>query len=227
MSDGRWFHVRLQQIRRSQGRSAVACAAYRTGLKLLDLRYEKVQDYRRKSDVLCAFTLMPEGTDAWEWDAETLWNAVEEQENRSNSQLAYEWEIALPHELDKAQRIAIARTFSQWLVDTYSVAVTTGVHGGGRNGRNDHMHTLMTARALGPDGWHTHKMRTFSIKRGFSNPEVTRVREQVARIINTAFEATGSAERVDHRQKARPLRPSVDLWATGVPKSRVLDRPGG
>lgn len=218
MSDGRWFHVRLQQIRRSQGRSAVACAAYRTGLKLLDLRYEKVQDYRRKSDVVCAFTLMPEGTEAWGWDTETLWNAVEEKEHRKNSRLAYEWEIALPHGLGEERRASIARAFSQWLVDRYQVAVTTGVHGGGRNGQNDHMHVLMTTRALGADGWHCHKMRTFCNRLGSGNPEVTRVREEVARLINAAFEAAGSVERVNHRQKARPLRPSVRLWAAGYPQ---------
>lgn len=209
MSGGSWFHVRLQVIQRSGGRSAVACAAYRTGSRLLDLLYEKEHDYTRKSDVLHAFTLLPEGTEAWEWDAEVLWNAVEQREYRINSQLAYEWEIALPHALSDTERIRIARRFSRWLVASYGVGVTTGVHGGGKNGQNDHMHVMMTTRALGPDGWHSHKMRQFSIKPGMTNPEVTKVREQVATIINDALAKAGQAERVSHRRIERRLRPPI------------------
>jgi hypothetical protein len=209
VSGGGWFHVRLQVIGRSDGRSAVACAAYRTGVRLLDMHYEKVHDYTKKHDVVCAFTLMPLGTEAWAWDAEVLWNAAEEREYRKNSQLAYEWEIALPHLLDAGPREIIAREFSQWLVTQYSVGVTTGVHGGGKNGRNDHMHVMMTTRAIGPEGWHSHKMRQFSVKSGMPNPEVIKVREQVATIINRALAKAGYADRVDHRRIERRLRPAI------------------
>ncbi|WP_168526839.1 MobA/MobL family protein, partial [Acinetobacter sp. A3] len=42
------YHLSVKAISRSDGRSAVACAAYRAGEKLLDDRYGKEQDYTKK-----------------------------------------------------------------------------------------------------------------------------------------------------------------------------------
>ena len=42
------YHLSVKAISRSDGRSAVACAAYRSGEKLLDEKYEKSQDYTKK-----------------------------------------------------------------------------------------------------------------------------------------------------------------------------------
>ena len=41
------YHLSVKAISRSDGRSAVACAAYRSGEKLLDEKYEKSQDYKK------------------------------------------------------------------------------------------------------------------------------------------------------------------------------------
>ena len=46
------YHLSVKAISRSDGRSAVACAAYRSGEKLLDEKYEKTQDYTKKKLVL-------------------------------------------------------------------------------------------------------------------------------------------------------------------------------
>ena len=42
------YHLSVKAISRSDGRSAVACAAYRSGEKLLDEKYERTQDYTKK-----------------------------------------------------------------------------------------------------------------------------------------------------------------------------------
>ena len=42
------YHFSGTVISRSQGRSAVACAAYRSGEKLYDERYQKMQDYSKR-----------------------------------------------------------------------------------------------------------------------------------------------------------------------------------
>jgi len=42
------FHLNESNISRSDGRSAVACAAYRACEKLEDQTFGKVQDYTRK-----------------------------------------------------------------------------------------------------------------------------------------------------------------------------------
>jgi hypothetical protein len=120
------YHLALQVIRRSEGRSAVAAAAYRTGQLLYDLRDGTRHDYTNKA-VAEAFTLVPEGAD-WALDRERLWNAVEVAERRRKSTLAREWEVALPAELSDAARSELVRQFAQDLVDRYRVAADVGVH---------------------------------------------------------------------------------------------------
>ena len=59
-------------------------------------------------------------------------------------------------------------------------------------------------------------MRQFSVKSGMPNPEVIKVREQVASIINRTLAGAGYADRVDHRQKERRLRPAIGNRAAAV-----------
>jgi hypothetical protein len=58
----------------AQGRSAVACAAYRSGERLMDERYDKIQDYSRKDDIVHEEILLPENAPEWMADREKLWN---------------------------------------------------------------------------------------------------------------------------------------------------------
>ena len=53
------YHFSGTIISRSQGRSAVACAAYRAGEKLIDERYQKIQDYSKRQDVVYKNILAP------------------------------------------------------------------------------------------------------------------------------------------------------------------------
>ena len=46
------FHFHVDQIGRSAGRSAVACAAYRSGEKLYSEYYGETSDYTRKGGVM-------------------------------------------------------------------------------------------------------------------------------------------------------------------------------
>ena len=45
------YHFSIKNIGRSNGRSAVAAAAYRSGEKLVDSVYGKEQDYTRKTGI--------------------------------------------------------------------------------------------------------------------------------------------------------------------------------
>ena len=42
------YHLSVKAISRSDGRSAVACAAYRSGEKLLDEKYEKLRTTQKQ-----------------------------------------------------------------------------------------------------------------------------------------------------------------------------------
>ena len=98
------YHFSVKNISRAQGRSAVACAAYRSGEKLIDERQGKEQDYTKKTGVELTRIYAPIGTKAELLDRGQLWNAVEKTERRKDANLAREFEIALPQELNKAER---------------------------------------------------------------------------------------------------------------------------
>lgn len=56
------FHFHVTQIWRSAGQSAVTCAAYRVGEKLLSKYYGEVSDFTRKGGVVCTDILLPPQT---------------------------------------------------------------------------------------------------------------------------------------------------------------------
>ena len=95
------YHFSVKTISRSAGRSAVACSAYRSGEKLIDNRYGKEQDYTRKMGVEFKNIYAPIYTKPSLTNRQTLWNEVEKTERRKDANLAREFEIAFPHELNQ------------------------------------------------------------------------------------------------------------------------------
>jgi hypothetical protein len=194
-----WYHCSVKPVSRSAGRSVVAAAAYRLGSRMEDHEYGELRDYTRRSGVVASFTLAPEHAPAWARDPEQLWNAAEAAENRRNSQLARECELALPAALSASDRETIVRTFAQDLVDRYGVAVTAAIHEPSRHGdeRNHHAHILMTTRSMEEDGLGK-KTRVLD-DRKTGPEEVLWMREHAADLINAALADAGIDERVDHR----------------------------
>src|SRR6185369_17263728 len=87
--------------REKRGRSVVAAAAYRAGTKLRDELRDKVYDYaRRLKGVLSSEIFAPAGAPDWVHDPQQLWNAVEHGERRKDAQLAREFILAVPQELN-------------------------------------------------------------------------------------------------------------------------------
>ena len=99
------YHLHVKVIGRKSGASAVASAAYRSGLRLRD----RAQDFSAKRGVVHSEVMLPENApEAWR-DRERLWNDVEAFEIRKDAQLAREVEFALPREMTQAQGIELAR----------------------------------------------------------------------------------------------------------------------
>ena len=109
------YHFSVKTISRSAGRSAVACSAYRSGEKLIDERQGKEQDYTRKTGVEFTKIYAPENTNPELLDRNHLWNTVEKVERRKDANLAREFEIAFPHELNKEQRKECSMTYAKSL----------------------------------------------------------------------------------------------------------------
>lgn len=102
------YHFHAQVINRSQGRSAIAAAAYRSGTALVDERTGLTHDFTKKNDIIEHTILLPEEAPDIFKDRETLWNAVEASEKRKDAQTAREINIALPRELNNQQNWQLA-----------------------------------------------------------------------------------------------------------------------
>lgn len=195
------YHLSMQIVKRTEGRSVVAMAAYRAGQKLKDMRRKAGVDYSRKGGIVHAEIMAPAGSAAWLCDREKLWNAVEMKERRKDAQLAREMNIALPHELNDAQRLRLVREFvaAQFVARgmVADIAIHRPVPEKGDDPRNFHAHVLLTLRQAEANGLRRVKTREWN-----SDTLLEAWRAAWARCQNAALERHGVRTRVDHRSLA-------------------------
>lgn len=212
------FHCSIKTVSRSTGRSAPAAAAYRSGERIKDERTGEVYNYANRQGVEHTELVLPDGVDL---DRGQLWNAAEAAENRKNSTVAREYELALPDELTPDQRAELARDFARHLVERYGVAADIAIHAPGQAGdhRNHHAHILTTTRKVTPDGFGA-KTRALDEKK---SGEVEHIRATWAELTNRALERAGHDARIDPRSlKAQSIKrmPSTHLGASATAMER-------
>ena len=209
------YHFSVKTISRSAGRSAVACAAYRSGEKLIDERYGKEQDYTKKTGVDFKNIYAPIYTKPSLTNRQTLWNEVEKAERRKDANLAREFEIAFPHELNQRQREKLLDELCSKIVDRHGVVVDAVIHAphtaSGSDERNYHAHIMFTSRHIDQDtgGFSSKKNREFNKEQ--SAETIKQWRSDFADLCNKYLEQANSLERVDHRSNADR---GIDLEAT-------------
>lgn len=190
--------------------SAAELAAYRTGASVAD-GSGKVHDYTRKGGVAHTGIVLPAGVDAaWAQDRAALWNQAEAAETRINSRVAREWRVALPHELDGEERVALAREFAQVIVERYGVAADVAVHAPGRSGdqRNWHAHILCTTRRISNAGfgakalieWSNTNLKAAGVP--YSSLQIRELRMAWQDCANGQLAAAGHDAAIDHRSHA-------------------------
>jgi len=205
------YHLNIKPISRSAGRSAPAAAAYRAGERIRDERTGALHNYSRRQDVSHTEILLPAqlaGTElAWAKDRAALWNAAERAERQRNSRVAREYEVALPAELNPAQRLELARSFARELADRHRVAIDLAIHEPRAAGdpRNHHAHLLATTREVTAAGlaakagldMNGSERRRRGLPAGID--EIKTIRERWGTLTNEALQAAGLEARVDHR----------------------------
>jgi len=208
------YRLQISPVGRSAGRRATAAAAYRAGERLRDERSGKLYNYSRRKDVVHSEVFLPShlagAADAWAGNREKLWNTAERAEKQSNSRVAREYQVSLPHELNTAQQVGLARAFSRELAERYNVAVDLAVHLPRPDGdpRNFHAHLLTTTREVTPRGLGAKTgldMRGGERRRRElpdSRQEIRTLRERWAVLTNEALREAGVEARVDHRSLA-------------------------
>lgn len=197
------FYCQTSLIARSKGRSATAASAYRSAEKILDERTGVLHDYEKKKGVLDKSVFNSAGLSRAE-----LWNLAEASEKRSDSRVAREWILALPHELRRGAHQRIIEQFSQTLTEQYGAAIDVCVHAPGKGGdnRNLHAHLLMTTRPMESTGelgklkteleWSDAKLRENGLPTG--RQQIEAIREKWASIVNSELEAAGLQEHISH-----------------------------
>lgn len=188
----------VKSLSRRAGQSAVAAAAYRTASRLTDERTGRVADYTRRAGVLGS------GIVGWRGDRAALWNAAEAAERRKDAMVAREVLLALPHELDPAQRARIVAAYALWLQRRHGVAVEWAIHApaAGGDARAHHAHLLLTTRRVEADDRLGAKTRELD-EAPRSRHQIEAWRRHWADLTNEALRQAGVAEQIDHRSHRR------------------------
>lgn len=239
------YHFHVEQIKRSEGRTAVASAAYRAGEKLHNLWDGETHDYTKKGGVILSEIILPEHAPKRFYDRSTLWNEVEQVEKHYKAQLAYSFDMALQNEFSLEENIELAREFVQKYFVSEGMICDLAVHQPDREEGgipNPHFHVLIPIRPLNDDGtWGTYKLDEDGnrIKKenggwefdavpttNWGRPETLDLwREAWADMVNAGFEEKGLGCRIDHRSY---VDQGLDLIPTvhEGPHVRKMERKG-
>nr|WP_195454755.1 MobQ family relaxase [Ruminococcus sp. 1001713B170207_170306_F5] len=181
------FQFHMQVIKRNDGKSVVAAAAYRSASKIENQYTGIMEDYTKKKWVTHSEIVLPEHAPKKFQDRGYLWNSVEEAEKDRRARLAREVMIALPNELTPEENLQLVQGFvqdafvSQGMVADFSIhnpPVTNEQHiPVDRNGQptkdekdmifqNPHAHILLTMRPLDKNGnWQPKTQKEYLCKR--------------------------------------------------------------
>lgn len=187
------YHLSAQIIKRSEGRSAIAAAAYRAGERLVDRESGAAFDYRNKGGIVHTEIRTPGGAPDWMQNREELWNVLEFKNRRKDAQLAREMNIALPKELPLEQQKELLRRFVDEQFVGRGMVADTAIHHDKEN-NNPHAHVMLSFYAANENGFRRTRTREWN-----SKDFLTETREAWSQYANRALEAMGREERIDHR----------------------------
>jgi hypothetical protein len=167
------YHLHVSMVKRSNGRSSVAAAAYRSAEKLRS-EYDCVThdystksssvnasayrsgeklgeyDYTRKQGVVHTEIMLPKNAPQEYQDRATLWNAVERAEKRKDAQTARDIDIALPIEMNRQEQILLVRTYVKENFVDKGMCADFAIHDKGDG--NPHAHVMLTTREVNSAG---------------------------------------------------------------------------
>ncbi|MDV7070806.1 MobQ family relaxase [Citrobacter werkmanii] len=186
------FHLDFKIVKRSEGRSSVAKAAYHARCRITDERTGDTYDYSRRTDLCGHFILAP--VNAPEYivkDSTALWNEVERVERQQNGQTSRYFDVAIPAELNNDDKKKLVLEYCQKNFVDQGMIADIAFHD--LDSDNPHAHVMLTLKTIGPEGfgkkersWNDRKMSVLW-------------RESWASMANCYLAAAGSSERIDHR----------------------------
>ncbi len=186
------FHLDFKIVKRSEGRSSVAKAAYHARTRITDERTGDTYDYSRRTDLHGHFILAPANApEHIVKDSTALWNEVERVERQHNGQTSRYFDVAIPAELTNDDKKKLILEYCQKNFVDKGMIADIAFHD--LDSDNPHAHVMLTLKTIGPEGfgkkersWNDRKMSIFW-------------RESWASMANRYLAAAGSTERIDHR----------------------------
>lgn len=154
------YHCSIKNISRSSGRSAVACAAYRSGEELEDLETGITHDYRKKTGIAFAEIFLCKNAPERFQNREELWNEVEKIEKAADARLAREIEVAIPRELSLEEMKNLVAGYAKMLTEE-GMCVDAAIH---LKVGNPHAHLMCTTRKIKVDGtWDQKEKKVYAL----------------------------------------------------------------
>ena len=186
------FHLDFKIVKRSEGRSSVAKAAYHARTRITDERTGDTYDYSRRTDLYGHFILAPANApEHIVKDSTALWNEVEKFERQNNGQTARYFDVSIPTELNNDEKKKLVLEYCQKNFVDKGMIADIAFHD--LDSDNPHAHVMLTLKTIGPEGfgkkersWNDRKMSVLW-------------RESWSAMANSYLAAAGSSERIDHR----------------------------
>ncbi|WP_321147888.1 MobQ family relaxase, partial [Serratia marcescens] len=186
------FHLDFKIVKRSEGRSSVAKAAYHARAKITDDRTGDTYNYIHRTDLYGHFILAPVNAPSHIVEnSSALWNEVEKVERQNNGQTARYFDVAIPIALNNDDKKKLVLEYCQRNFVEKGMIADIAFHD--LDSDNPHAHVMLTLKTIGPEGfgkkersWNDRKMSVLW-------------RESWSAMANSYLAAAGSTERIDHR----------------------------
>ena len=182
------YHLHVQVIGRSAGRSVTAAAAYRSASKITSDYTGLTFDFTGKKWVEYSEVMLPPHAPKEYHDREKLWNAADAAEKSRDAQVARELDVALPVELTLDQQIQLVKDFVKETfvaegmiadINLHNPPVMDSLHrpvdDEGKPTRdvskmtypNPHAHIMLTLRPMDDQGhWQAKTQKEYLCRRG-------------------------------------------------------------
>ncbi|HAK6133115.1 TPA: MobA/MobL family protein [Salmonella enterica] len=186
------FHLDFKIVKRSEGMTSVAKAAYHARTRITDDRIGETFDFSHRTDLHGHIILAPVSTPAHIVESSAaLWNEVERVERQNNGQTARYFDVAIPVELSNDDKKKLVAEYCQKNFVDKGMIADIAFHD--LDGKNPHAHVMLTLKTITAAGFGK-KDRSWNDKK-----MVVQWRESWATMSNSYLEAAGSEERIDHR----------------------------
>jgi Ti-type conjugative transfer relaxase TraA len=169
--------ARLEFVKRSEGKNACFKSAYiaREKITFLGNKFsgKKTYNFSSHGEVYSKGVILPEGTSKEYLDPEYLWNTVEKNELRRDSQVAFEFVLALPDdkEVSGENRVQITKEFIHSFLTKEGLASQYAIHYPSEDKKNWHAHILVSIRKFNNEGNEFEKIKDRELIRKLSKTD--------------------------------------------------------